>query len=411
MCYFESGSLSNGKKKPIVKIVAIAKDESSYIADWVFHHLFFGFDKIHVYINRVTDETEEILSIIGDEKEEVTYEKFDWVDWVGNQKVSGKIQQLAYSHALDKARLEKDCDYLFFIDVDEYWVPKDFRSSFSDCLDKLGFPEAVSFEWENFRGDDEPFGLIPSRLSVKGGGPVKTAVAVDSDIKKVRIHAPSLPASSRHVLSDGTSFRYCKKVSSQVLDRSESSRAKDFFILHRLFRSEIEYLAALVKGVPNRDGIKINRPGFLRPDERCEELVLDETYHSEYLAYIYKLREELSLQRLIEESQTSLMAKVDQFVTNLPVLALQDFYEVKKVLRGVKDPRVVGIIKKAEKVVVELEPRIVKSVPELISMAFWYERNKRFYSAYYVMFKAYEIRPNGPVINKALSRYAKKISL
>lgn len=42
--------------EPIVtKIIAVAKDEGAYLAEWIFYHLYKGFDEIEVLINRTTD--------------------------------------------------------------------------------------------------------------------------------------------------------------------------------------------------------------------------------------------------------------------------------------------------------------------------------------------------------------------
>ena len=46
-----------------VKVVAIAKDEGAYIAEWIFHHLYFGFDAIDIYVNRTTDNTCQNLNL------------------------------------------------------------------------------------------------------------------------------------------------------------------------------------------------------------------------------------------------------------------------------------------------------------------------------------------------------------
>lgn len=396
--------------KPVVKVVAIAKDEAAYISDWISHHLYFGFDKVHVYTNRINDDTESILYNIASKRREVSYENFDWVDLIGSQKVSGKMQQLAYAHALSFSRAEKDCDYLLFIDIDEFWTPKDFSSGIADCLEGLNLPDAISFEWENLRADNELFGAIPRRLVVKGGVHVKTAIKIDSNVNRIRVHAPALPASSRHLLPDGSNFRYQQKNSPQKLNRPSQQLSKDFFILHRLFRSELEYVAALIRGVPNRDGIKINRPGFLKPNNSCEVVDLDASSYSEYIRFVEDFREELNLNDAINIAQKHLIEKVDDFISVLPVVALKNFNDVNKVLRGVKDQRVSTVIDRAQNVVDNLEPLGDLAVPKLIELAFSFEKKNDYYSAYYLMLKASEIRPNGPVIKDSIHRYESKLS-
>lgn len=48
-----------------VKLVAIAKDEAAYLPDWIFHHLYFGFDSIDIYVNNTTDNTYDLKLIFN----------------------------------------------------------------------------------------------------------------------------------------------------------------------------------------------------------------------------------------------------------------------------------------------------------------------------------------------------------
>lgn len=43
-----------------IKLIAIAKDEAAYLPDWIFHHLYFGFDSIDIYVNNTTDNTNDL---------------------------------------------------------------------------------------------------------------------------------------------------------------------------------------------------------------------------------------------------------------------------------------------------------------------------------------------------------------
>ena len=42
---------------PSLKLVAIAKDEAPYLAEWIFHHLYLGIHEIEIYLNGITDKT------------------------------------------------------------------------------------------------------------------------------------------------------------------------------------------------------------------------------------------------------------------------------------------------------------------------------------------------------------------
>ena len=67
-------NLFKSKKNQIkTKIVAVAKDEGAYLAEWVHHHLFLGFDAIDIYINRTSDNSLEILHKISEKYPQVNY--------------------------------------------------------------------------------------------------------------------------------------------------------------------------------------------------------------------------------------------------------------------------------------------------------------------------------------------------
>ena len=63
-----------------VAVVAIAKDESPYLADWIHHYLFSGFDYLYIGINRTTDSTFSVLEKITEKHPNVIYEDVNWID-------------------------------------------------------------------------------------------------------------------------------------------------------------------------------------------------------------------------------------------------------------------------------------------------------------------------------------------
>ena len=47
-----------------IKLVAIAKDEAAYLAEWIYHHLSIGIKEIDVYLNGVTDNSYKLMRLI-----------------------------------------------------------------------------------------------------------------------------------------------------------------------------------------------------------------------------------------------------------------------------------------------------------------------------------------------------------
>lgn len=48
-----------------VKIIAVAKDVGAYLAEWIHHHLYYGFSNIEIVLNRTADNSIQVLEHIS----------------------------------------------------------------------------------------------------------------------------------------------------------------------------------------------------------------------------------------------------------------------------------------------------------------------------------------------------------
>ena len=134
-----------------IKLVAIAKDEAAYLPEWIFHHLYFGFHEIEILITRTTDNTKDLLSKIIDKFPQVSFRKVDWID---TTPPSHFIQYIAYAESYNRASNDNSLSHLCFLDIDELWVPSDFKSSISDIV-KQALPfDTLSFHWLNVLNEE-----------------------------------------------------------------------------------------------------------------------------------------------------------------------------------------------------------------------------------------------------------------
>ena len=109
-------------RRNVVAVVAIAKNESEYIREWVAYHRAVGIDKIYLYDN---DSTDGMLSCIKD---------FIDSQFVVCEPIHGQCRQMdAYNHALQ--HYGKECKYMAFIDCDEFLTPLDDRVPLIELLD------------------------------------------------------------------------------------------------------------------------------------------------------------------------------------------------------------------------------------------------------------------------------------
>jgi glycosyltransferase involved in cell wall biosynthesis len=128
----------DGQKIPSVTLVAIAKNESFYLTEWIAYHLLIGFEKIYIFDNDSTDQTLELLSSLSKIDTRVSY-----FEWPSQEGLSPQIS--AYNYALKYITT----DWVAFIDIDEFLVPWQYNS-ISEFLTKV--PNDISAVHINWRG-------------------------------------------------------------------------------------------------------------------------------------------------------------------------------------------------------------------------------------------------------------------
>lgn len=105
-------------------IVAIAKNESEYIAEWVAYHQAVGVDRIYLYDNDSTDGMKACIQIFIDD------------GYVVYNQIHGSCQQFnAYCQGL--WTYGKKCKYMAFIDCDEFLAPVKYGDNLCKILDDL----------------------------------------------------------------------------------------------------------------------------------------------------------------------------------------------------------------------------------------------------------------------------------
>ena len=134
-------SESERLQRPRIGIVAIAKDESRFICEWIAHHLAMGFHHIHVYDNGSEDGTRELLTSVS------RHFPVSWEAWPNPLGLSPQIS--AYNDFLKKNTA--DFDWIAFFDIDEFVVARDGRWSIEDILSSYSSEVgAVGVNWVTF---------------------------------------------------------------------------------------------------------------------------------------------------------------------------------------------------------------------------------------------------------------------
>lgn len=329
-----------------IKIIAVAKDEAAYIPVWIFHHLNFGFDEIEIILNRTSDNSLNLIKSISKNYSQVKYSECDWIDLLSDG-VKSMLQTIAYAESYVRAK-NNGFSHVFFLDIDEFWTPLDFKSSIKDFLISKNPDASISFNWLCELGTDDEFSMIQNVGRYILSPRVKTIVCCNSDVKKIRIHAPVFHENSYHILANGNKF--VPHEDGSQLCRKDTVVLMDAFVIHRMYRSEREYVSTLLRGNPETNGLsfKKNRIGFLRSHQEEIKLNLNLIEYSRYVKSYEKFIENLNLKNEILISRSYVINRAEDAIKLLEKQIISSNDLVKKIFSGVGNPRVVSIINNFE---------------------------------------------------------------
>jgi len=324
------------KNRPVkVKLVAVAKDEAAYLPEWIAHHLYFGFDEIEIHINRTTDNTYKILESFK------TLPQLKLVDgdplfdsYPGNPQVG------TYKKVLSSAT-RQGFTHLCFLDIDEFWVPQNLTSTVQQCIIELGKPDVISFEWCNKFEPDILFGpALQKDFKLIRAPQVKSIVDANAPKFRVNPHTIVNPYLN-YKLADGSIFEHISEGFSRVSDEHLRSPLKPYFILHRYYRSELEYIAMLGKGRPNfpRQGInqvKSNRRGYADP-LKAENFTFEDDAYRKYREGVDNTLQALLVPEQLTQAQTTVSSRYQKVLQIIRDSDRDQASVLRKVLMHVSD--------------------------------------------------------------------------
>jgi len=203
------------RKKPKIKLVAIAKNEACYLPEWIAHHLYFGFDHLSIYINNTTDNS---LNIKEKLRRNSQVEFCDGDRFFVSSIDMPQIE--VYRHELERSR-KQGFTHVMFLDIDEFWTPLDLTTTIVECIKSLK-GDVCSFQWFNRTNEYQPFlPSIETRIEGFKGTHVKSLVSTHLMIDQVNPHSV-LAYKEKHKLSDGeylnVNLENFGKISRQQID-------------------------------------------------------------------------------------------------------------------------------------------------------------------------------------------------
>ena len=166
-------------------LVAIAKNENKYIKEWVNYHLNIGFDRILIYDNESSDGMSETIDSI------VSILPVERISWPSFDRISP--QRSAYNNAVLNYQEFK---WALFIDIDEFFVPWDYKDVHDFISNIPSFAGAVAINWQTFGSSgvlSDNYNSVLQTFTHCGGVDwthnrhFKTLARLDS-IKEMKIH-------------------------------------------------------------------------------------------------------------------------------------------------------------------------------------------------------------------------------
>lgn len=142
-------------------VTAIMRNEGCNLEEWLNYHLLAGVQHFFLYDNESTDNTKEILEPYI-KAGVVTYKFFP------DRPHDAAIQMAAYNQALVQHRY--DCEYMAFIDIDEFMVPvedEDIYSVIKRIMEQSPFAAALTIRWRIFGSsgiEKRPASVVESYL-------------------------------------------------------------------------------------------------------------------------------------------------------------------------------------------------------------------------------------------------------
>jgi len=312
-----------------IKLVAIAKNEAAYLAEWVYHHLHFGISAIEVHYNGCNDNTLEVAE--GLHSEPVSFINADAV--FENSRAKPQIE--IYRNAFRKAK-EEGFDHVMFLDIDEFWVPYDLTTSISDFIQSAPYFDVMSFQWANKVKDHEAFSpAISDATNVQPARQLKSVYKTFITPGLLNPHNIMDNALIR-IESSFNKFTPTNRYHSLAAKESLPPKA---FILHRKYRSQVEYVASLDRGGTARgksvaSKFKSNRAGF--ENKKTYEVIQFpakalESYRASMSNQLRRLEEEGMLVRARE----TVMQRYFKVLDNIRSAPPQESFVIEKILKNI----------------------------------------------------------------------------
>lgn len=270
-------------------VVAIVKDEETYIAEWVDYHFIVGAAQIFIYDNGCKDNT---LNILRDSR---WRRRITIIPWQ-NFDTRVRIQNAAYNHAL--ANFGSKFRWMTFIDVDEFIVPKRHDDLIMALAEFEDVP-AISLPWHMFgpSGHDKPPpGLVTENYLERAEFPPRQDVVSLLNYKTIVDPARVRVAKTHHValIGDENVMYNDRKQQFNYFDRFNPANASaDTLQLNHYFTRSLEEMRLKIeKGRVSKDGRTTNADHLHSQLDKLNKYTTQDSTILRFVPAVKKLEED-----------------------------------------------------------------------------------------------------------------------
>ncbi|MEP0072755.1 MAG: glycosyltransferase family 2 protein [Marinomonas sp.] len=389
-----------------IKLIAIAKDESAYLTEWIHHHFYFGIDAIHIAINNTTDGSTGLLDKLGRDFP-VTYSIEDEL----SERHGAGFQGRAYIKMAKQAK-EEGFTHVLMLDIDEFWVARDFQTSIKQAIDQIGEADSYLFHWFKHCSESEFSPCFKGKI-IGGSAPlVKSLLSLESGYGLIREH--NAYGDLCYKTAEGKDYFFDKENKTRIrIDVGRKLILQDlpFVVIHRMYRSQMEYVSLLVRGRPNGNLIKDNRHGYGIKKNLNDEFIVSQDRLCQYYDSLEEMVKNAGIREDIEKARIFVENRYKNALSvfNRGDLSQEDLTALKKVLLYVDIPEVFEIYKGLDERInqykhSDLPVLNTKEVNFLRDLAIKME-SLDLVSSLALMETALKFRPKGPLIKKKVAEY------
>lgn len=323
-----------------IKLAAIARDEAAYLPEWIFHHIDFGFDEIEIYINNTSDNSLKILNNIKANYPVIVTDANKLFE-----SSDGDFQLRAYRE-LTKNAMADGFSHIMFLDIDEFWTPVDFKTTVKEAITSFNYPQALSLNWMIHSDEDQSFSrCFTKKFNVRPNIHVKTLFQLDGAWREIREHN-IVGENIKYTKGNGQIFDFGD--SPHCAHTDEPSFDHKFFVIHRMYRSQLEYISLLGRGRANKLKLKDNRSGYYKKDSHFRNINIDESLLFEYNERFDVFMLQCNLQELLQTSHDFIFQRYKKVITWAKKANDTDAIIFYKLFKGIQIPEVLKLREKHE---------------------------------------------------------------